>query len=70
MRKASGPPRTYGRQVCEALDRLEELIMEGLRHGFFQYSIHCELGRDGRRQLVIEAGKSHKFTIPAEELPR
>ena len=23
-----------------------------------------------RRELVIEAGKSHKFTIPEDELPR
>jgi hypothetical protein len=73
MREASAPSsqgRTYGRQLSEALDRIEGLIVEGLRHGFFHYSIRCEIGRDGRRQLVIEAGKNHKFTIPADELPR
>ena len=46
------------------------LIVDGLRHGFFDYSIACEIGSDGRRQLVIRAGKSHKFTIPEDELPR
>jgi hypothetical protein len=73
MREASTPPsqgRTYGRQLREALERIEGLIVEGLRHGFFHYSIRCEISGDGRRQLVIEAGKSHKFTIPADELPR
>jgi len=73
MREPSAPPlqgRTYGRQLREALDRIEGLIVEGLRHGFFHYSIHCEIGRDGRRELVIEAGKSHKFTITQDELSR
>jgi hypothetical protein len=73
MRDVSAPPlqgRTYGRQLCEALDRIEGLVVDGLRHGFFDYSIACEIGKDGKRQLVIGAGKSHKFTIPEDELPR
>jgi hypothetical protein len=36
--------------------------------GFFDYSIACEVGNGGKRHLVIRAGKSHKFTIPAEEV--
>jgi hypothetical protein len=57
-------------QVREALDRLERLVVDGLKHGFFDYSIACEVGNGGKRNLVIRAGKSHKFTIPAEEVPR
>jgi hypothetical protein len=60
----------YGGQVREALDRLHGLVVDGLKHGFFDYSISCEVGNKGRRQLVIRAGKSHKFTIPEEDLPR
>jgi hypothetical protein len=56
-------------QVREALDRLEGLVVDGLKHGFFDYSIACEIGNGGKRLLVIRAGKSHKFTIPAEEVP-
>jgi hypothetical protein len=73
MRDVSAPPlqgRAYGRQLREALDSIEGLIVEGLAHGFFDYSITCDIGKDGRRQLVIRAGKSHKFTIPEDELPR
>jgi len=62
--------RAYGRQLREALDQIEGLIVEGLRHGFFDYSVACEIGKDRRRELVIRAGKSHKFTIPEDELPR
>jgi hypothetical protein len=61
--------RTEGGQVREALDRLEGLVVDGLKHGFFDYSIACEIAGGGKRQLVIRAGKSHKFTIPANEVP-
>lgn len=57
-------------QVREVLERLDGLIIDGLQHGFFDYSITCEIGNGGKRHLVIRAGKSHKFTIPEEELPR
>ena len=68
----SNPPfqRAKSGQVREALDRLEGLVVDGLKHGFFDYSIACEIGNGGKRQLVIRAGKSHKFTIPEDEVPR
>lgn len=59
-----------GPQVREALDRLAGLVVDGLKHGFFEFTLECEVGSGGKRHLVIRAGKSHKFTIPAEELPR
>jgi hypothetical protein len=60
----------YGDQVREALERLRGLVVDGLKHGFFDYSISCEVGNKGKRQLVIRAGKSHKFTIPEDEVHR
>jgi hypothetical protein len=51
MRDVSAPPlqnRTYGRQLREALDRVEGLLVDGLRHGFFDYSIACEIGKEGK----------------------
>ena len=49
--------RAKSGQVREALDRLEGLIVDGLKHGFFDYSIACEVANGGKRQLVIRAGK-------------
>jgi hypothetical protein len=59
-----------GPQMREALARLEHVILEGLQHGHFRYIISGAIGKEKRRELVIEAGKSHKFTIPENELPR
>ncbi len=64
------PGNGCGGQVREALDRLRGLVVDGLRHGFFDYSISCQIVNGGKRQLVIRAGKSHKFTIPEDDLPR
>jgi hypothetical protein len=61
--------RAHLGQMADALAHLEKVVVEGLRHGFFDCSISCEIGNGGKRQLVIRAGKSHKFTIPEEELP-
>jgi hypothetical protein len=68
----TNPPfqRAKSGQVREALDRLEGLVVDGLKHGFFDYSIACEIANGGKRQLVIRAGNSHKFTIPENEVAR
>jgi hypothetical protein len=63
-------PRGGNGGVREALDRLEGLVVDGLKHGFFDYSIACEVTNGGKRKLVIRAGKSHQFTIPENEVPR
>ncbi|MEC5325215.1 MULTISPECIES: hypothetical protein [unclassified Aurantimonas] len=59
-----------GPQLREALEQIGEVVLDGLRHGHFRCSITSGIGKGNRRDLVIEAGKSHKFTIPEEELPR
>ncbi len=62
--------KSGGPQLREALDRMGQIVLDGLRHGHFRCSISSEIGKNNRRELVIEAGKSHKFTIPENELPR
>lgn len=73
MAEPPDPPpfqRIESRQIRQALERIERLVVDGLKHGFFDYSIHCEIVNGGKRQLVIRAGKSHQFTIPEAEMPR
>ena len=61
--------RATSGQLRETLDCLEELVVDGVRHGFFNFSIVCEIANGGKRKLVIRAGKSHQFTIPEDEVP-
>ena len=62
--------RIHSGQVGEAFSQFEKILVDGLRHGFFDYSVACEIVSGGKRQLVIRAGKLHKFTIPEAELLR
>jgi hypothetical protein len=66
----SNVPTHYSEPVQSALDLIEGLLIEGLRHGHFDYSLTCEIGTHGRRLLIVKAGKSHKFTIEGTDLLR
>lgn len=52
----------------EALDHIRDRLIDGLRHGFFTFTITCELVKDRKRRLVVTTGKSEQFTIPADEV--
>jgi hypothetical protein len=59
-----------GPQLREALKYIDQIVRDGLNHGYFRCSISVEMRNSKRRELVVEAVKSHKFTIPEDELPR
>lgn len=54
--------------LAQAMDRLSREIRDGLRHGFFELTVACEIVKGGKRGLTIKAGKNHRFTIPEEEI--
>lgn len=64
------PPRILSEPVRAAMTLIKSLIFEGMRHGHFDYSITCETGTNGRRLLIVKAGKSHKFSIQEPDIPR
>jgi hypothetical protein len=67
------PPSTdkaCGPQLREALEQIDKIVVDGVCHGHFRVTISSAIGKNNRRDLFIEAGKSHKFTIPEDELPR
>jgi hypothetical protein len=61
--------RVYSAPVRSALDLIESLLVEGIKHGHFDYSITCEIGTGGRRLLIVRAGKGHKFSIMEPDVP-
>jgi hypothetical protein len=56
--------------VLAVFDLIEALLVEGIKHGHFDYSMTCETGSNGRRLLIVKAGKSHKFSIMEPDVPR
>jgi hypothetical protein len=63
-------PRGYSAPVQSALDFIQRLLVAGIKHGHFDYSITCETGVAGRRLLIVKAGKTHKFSIVESEVPK
>jgi hypothetical protein len=70
MRDDPKASSAYSDPVRSALDLIERLLIEGISHGHFDYSLTCETGTNGRRLLIVKAGKSHKFTIEATHVPQ
>lgn len=52
----------------KALEMLTREIRIGVKHGFFEYQIHCEIIANKKRKITIKAGKSYQFHVSEEEL--
>ena len=61
-------PPDLNSELDRAFCTLKEVLLEGLKHGHFECSIHCEKANSDKRMLTITAGKSHRFSIPPEDL--
>jgi hypothetical protein len=55
-------------ELDTAKERLLQELSDGLKHGFFEYTLICEVVHGRKRQLIIKAGKSYKFTINEDDL--
>ena len=54
--------------ACGRLKKLQQVVVAGLKHGHFEYSLVCEITNGQKRRLVLKAGVSHQFIIPLEEI--
>ena len=54
-------------RLSGALQRVLAEIHAGLQHGYFEYTLTCEVVTQGRRKLVLRAGKHYQFLIGAHE---
>lgn len=59
-----------GAELDRALRKLIEEVRSGVEHGFFEYSVRCEIVNGRKRCLVIRAGKSHRYVIGEEEIDK
>lgn len=56
-----------GAALERVLQKLMAEITDGLRHGYFEFGIACEIVGHDRRQVTLRAGKNHRFMIPYDE---
>lgn len=54
--------------MARAIAKIEAEVREGVSHGHFDLSISCKIANSGKRELVVKAGKNHRFLIPEGEL--
>jgi hypothetical protein len=57
-----------GSELDRAFGMLDQILRDGLDHGFFSFTIRSEVVKDRKRRLTIEAGKTLQFTIPEGDL--
>ena len=61
-------PISTSATLTKAIAKIEAEVRDGVTHGHFDLAISCKIGNGGKRELVVKAGKNHRFLIPEEEL--
>lgn len=49
------------------LEKINQEILSGIKHGFFDFQITCETVKDKKRKVTVTTGKSYQFYIPEDE---
>lgn len=57
-------------QLAKALERIEAEVVDGLRHGHSELIIQCRTVSESRRELLVKAGKKHRFLIAKDEFQK
>ena len=55
------------RTLEKALVQITEAIKSGVKHGFFEYQINCEIVKENKRKITIKTGKSYQYYISEDE---
>ena len=63
-------PMSETNVLAKAIAKIETEIRDGLSHGHFDLAISCKIGNSGKRELLVKAGKNHKYLISVDELKR
>lgn len=61
-------PNAAKETLARAIAKIEAEVRDGVTHGHFDLTVSCKIANNGKRELVVKAGKNHKYLIPEEEL--
>jgi hypothetical protein len=50
------------------MDKIMAELVDGIRHGHFDISISGTVTRGDRVEVILRAGKNHRFLIPRESI--
>lgn len=67
-RSIAAPPADS--ECRRALQKLEEVVLDGLRHGFCEITLSCQTIKEKKRRFVITAGNRYQFTISIDEIEK
>jgi hypothetical protein len=76
MIKASRPERDLDgstqaaspSQLQGVIAKMQQILLDGLRHGFFEFSVSGEAIKQDKLRVVIKAGNSYVFVVSPEDL--
>ena len=69
MDKPKATPNVGASEFDRVMDEVRMILRDGIDHGFFSATISVQTVRAGRREVLISAGKSYKFSINDDDLP-
>ena len=56
-----------GKTVKKVFEQLANEIKSGVKHGFFEYQINCEVVKENKRKITIKTGKSYQYYISEDD---
>lgn len=69
MERVSTRSDTGNREFDRLMRDLRAILSDGVDHGFFACEISISTPKSGRREILISAGKSHKYFITSDDQP-
>ena len=69
MDKHSTFPSVGDYEFDRLMRELRVILIDGIKHGFFDGEITVRAPRSDRREVLISVGKSYKYTIKIDDLP-
>jgi hypothetical protein len=50
-------------ELQRVLIKIESELRDGIKHGFFELCVTGEVIKEGKRRLIVRAGKSYQFVV-------